>query len=403
MLTLPIPLLLSLLLGLVSLGILAAGPYLLYQAYRHRARRAAVVSDAVLARGAAEIHPRRVVMDPAAGHHASMVTAPLVIGIALLFLSLGGRYLFQFLLPAGQDEPNEARTGEVQYVTAPDGTRLRAEFYGRPGGPTLLLTHGWGTNSTEWYYAKKQLGQQFRLIVWDLPGLGESAQPQDRNFTLDRMATDLHAVLPLANGKPVVLVGHSIGGMVNLTFCRLFPQALGTQVAGIAQVDTSYTNPVKTTQNSQLSEALQKPVGEPVLHAMIWFSPLVRIMNWFSYQNGGLYLMNAKSGFAGSETRGQVDLISRYQVQSSPAVIARGTLGMFHWDASPVLPQIHVPVLILVGAQDTTTLPSASQHMHDTIPQSQLVSVSPSAHYGLLEQNVRFNEKIAEFSAPLLK
>jgi pimeloyl-ACP methyl ester carboxylesterase len=90
---------------------------------------------------------------------------------------------------------------------------------------------------------------------------------------------------------------------------------------------------------------------------MIPLSPFVRLMNWLSYQNGSAYLLNAQSSFAGSETRGQIDLVSQYQYRSSPAVVARGTLAMFHWDATPVLPHVNTPVLIIVGQQDITTFP----------------------------------------------
>jgi hypothetical protein len=71
--------------------------------------------------------------------------------------------------------------------------------------------------------------------------------------------------------------------MINLRFCRLFPGRLGRQVSGIVEVDTSYTDPVTTTQNAGLSEALQKPVGEPILHIMIRTFPLVRAMNFLSH------------------------------------------------------------------------------------------------------------------------
>ena len=216
------------------------------------------------------------------------------------------------------------------------------------------------------------------------------------------MARVLAAVVAMAGQKPVVLVGHSIGGMINLTYCRLFPEQLGHSIAGIVQVDTSYTNPVTTAKDASINEALQKPVGEPVLQAFTVLSPLVRAMNWLSYQNGTAHLMNAQSAFAGSETWGQVDLIARYGFESSPEVVARGTLGMFHWDAKPELARITVPVLILVGQQDTTTLPSASVFMQHRIPRATLQSVSPSAHYGLLEQNEIYNSAIARFAAVCL-
>lgn len=405
MLTLPIPLLLSSLLGLLSLGLLAVGIALLYRAVRHwiredRLRRRAYRDGPVLsnenAGGPGMVTAGEPWRDPA-------IRTPLIYAAALLLFTFAGRYVIQFFFSAGPDEPASIQGGTEKNLTRTDGTTIHAKLFGPPGAPTLVLTHGWGTSSTEWHYAKRHLSAGFRLILWDLPGLGESAQREDRDFALEQMATDLHTVLSLADGKRVILVGHSIGGMINLTFCRLYPELVGSQVAGIVQLDTSYTNPVKTTKNSDFSLAIQKPVAEPILHAMVVLSPLVRLMNWLSYQNGLAQLLNAQSSFAGSETRGQLDLVSRYQYRSSPAVVARGTLAMFHWDATPVLPHVNAPVLIIVGQQDTTTLPSASEYMHRTIPNSDLQLVGPSAHYALLEQNERVDAALAQFASTYLK
>jgi pimeloyl-ACP methyl ester carboxylesterase len=401
----PIPLLLAWLQGLLSLAILIAAISLLYRAIRRwrlsenphqiRHRQNSVELNEDLNRNLPAVSRKRW------SHPA--ILAPLISGIALLLFTFTGRYLVQSPFPTGADEPREIYSESAHYQTRPDGTKIRAEVFGQADAPALLFTHGWGTSSAEWYYAKRHLGSQFRLIFWDLRGLGQSTQPSDGDFPLQKMAEDLDSVLSLADGKPVVLVGHSIGGMINLTFCRTFPDRLGRQVIGIAQVDTSYTNPVKTTKNAELSTALQKPVAEPLLHAMIWFSPLVRIMNWLSYQNGTTHLLNAKSSFAGSETRGQLDLISRYSYQSAPDVVARGTLAMFHWDGTPVLPHVNVPALIIVGQQDTTTLPSASERMRSAMPQATLEVVSPSAHFGLLEQNERYNSALERFASMCFK
>jgi pimeloyl-ACP methyl ester carboxylesterase len=76
---------------------------------------------------------------------------------------------------------------------------------------------------------------------------------------------------------------------------------------------------------------------------------------------------------------------------------------MFRWDAKEELAHISVPVLVLVGQQDTTTLPSASVYMREHIPRAQLEAISPSAHYGLLEQNGRYNGAISRFAAGCLK
>ncbi len=136
--------------------------------------------------------------------------------------------------PANGD-PKRAHDGRVHRLERPDGTVLQLENYGPDAAAPLIRTHGWGTNSTEWYYLKRQLSQPFRLIVWDLPGIGRSTRPHTRDCSLDAFADHRDAVLHFA-GKPAILVGHSIGGMTILTFCRRFPAALGQRVAGLALV-----------------------------------------------------------------------------------------------------------------------------------------------------------------------
>jgi pimeloyl-ACP methyl ester carboxylesterase len=409
MLTLPIPLLLSWLMGLLSLAFFGLGIYLLNKAARRWSRRKRAIQkhyrEAEHSREAEHRQRDTLLVDSLTFREWWQdpgIRNLLIAGVLLVLFTFGGRHLIQLAFPTGQDEPR-AVSGEPKSLALADGTKIHAEVYGPADGPILVFTHGWGTSSTEWYYAKRHLSDRYRLILWDLPGLGESAQPADRNFALERMASDLHTVLSLANSESVVLVGHSIGGMINLTFCRLYPELVGSQIAGIAQVDTTYTNPVKTTKGAAFSLAIQKPLAEPILYAMIPLSPFVRAMNWMSYQNGSAYLLNAQSSFAGSETRGQIDLVSRYQYRSSPAVVARGTLAMFHWDATPVLPHVNTPVLIIVGDQDTTTLPSASEQMQKAIPKARLQRVSPSAHYGLLEQNDTYDAALAQFASACLK
>jgi len=68
-----------------------------------------------------------------------------------------------------------------------------------------------------------------------------------------------------------------------------------------------------------------------------------------------------------------------------------GNSVMFRWDATPVLARVNTPVLIIVGQEDTTTLPSASEYMRSTMPHAQLKVVNSSAHYGLLEQNESYD------------
>lgn len=319
-------------------------------------------------------------------------------GGAMILWSFAGRFIsLPLLRRPGADEPKVMRTGSVQRVPRPDGSVLQVEFYGPEDGQPIIMSHGWGPNSTVWYYAKRQLSDRFRVIVWDLPGLGKSDGPQNKDYSLEKYARDLKSIIDLT-GKPVILLGHSMGGMLTLTFCRLFPEYLGTRVAGLILVDTTYTNPVKTSIFSKLLRALQKPLLEPILYLTIVLSPLVWLMNWLSYLNGSLYISVELSGFTGTETRGQLDFSGLLSAKGWPGVLARGTLAMFNYDETETLSKINVPVLVIVGASDIATVPAASKYMQANLPCSELVTLKPGGHMGLMEQNQQFAKAVNAFS-----
>jgi pimeloyl-ACP methyl ester carboxylesterase len=326
----------------------------------------------------------------------------LILGsIMLLWSFLGFLPILLFHRP-GQDEPKPIRSNRVQRLTRPDGSEIHVEFYGPEQAPTLILTHGWGPDSLVWYYAKKQLTDQFRVIVWDLPGLGNSKKPKNRDYSLEKYARDLEAVVELAGEQPVVLLGHSMGGMILLTFCRLFPEHLRQRVAGLIVVDATYTNPLKTTIFNKLLLALQKPVLEPLLYLAIVLSPVLWLTSWLSYLNGFTLLTTEISGFTGRETRGQLNFSTLIGLKASPGILARGTLAMLRFNETETLPHISVPTLVIVGESDIATRPFANQRISQAVPQAELAVLAPGGHMALMERNQQFADVVRSFSAACL-
>jgi pimeloyl-ACP methyl ester carboxylesterase len=284
----------------------------------------------------------------------------------------------------------------------PDGSELHVASYGSENAPVIVLTHGWGVDRTEWDYLRRDLAGRFRLIVWDLPGLGRSTQPTNRNFSLQNLASDLQAVLALAGDRPAILLGHSIGGMITLTFCGLYPKELGSRVAGIVLVQTSYTNPVRTTTLAGLLSALERPVIVPLLQMTIALAPLVWLMNQLSYLNGSSHLSSMGSGFAGSESWQQVEHVTRLEVKAWPAILARGMLGMLRYDATATLKTIRVPTLVIAGDSDPVCKPEASKRMRQDIAGSHLAVLKPAKHMGLIEHHPRFARHVSQFALTCL-
>ncbi len=395
--------------GLLSIILLALGPYLLYEWYEHvHVMRAQSMGTATVpttqaatqsSMESASVITRRYerVFSPDWGFNGETGLFALGLGMLLWAIPKGPVLnIRRMMRRQGADEPRSMRTGEVHRLKRPDGSELHVETYGPVDGPAVVLTHGWGLDSDEWYYVKKDLAQ-CRLIVWDLPGLGLSKQPDNHDYSLENLATDLDAVIGVAGGKPVVLIGHSIGGMISLTHFKVFPAAMSSRVCGLVLVNTTYTNPVRTTSMAGLKTALQKPVFEPLLHLTIGLSPLVRVMNWMSYWNGSAHKSAESSGFSGKETRGQLDFVAKYTPAASPAVTARGMLGMLKYDATDTLRTIAVPTLVITGDRDSICKPEASEHMRAAIAGAELVTFSPAKHEGLLEHHEKFSESIRAF------
>lgn len=329
----------------------------------------------------------------------------LIAGILMLVLALVMRPL-AFLICERKSlwhPPVPCESDRSWRIERPDGTVLYVEAHGPEDAPTILLTHGWGLNSTVWCYVRKHLVGSFRVVTWDLPGLGRSTRPRNGDYSIEKMAADLEAVLNSCGEQPVLLLGHSIGGMITLTFCRLFPHHLGTRVSGLVLQNTTYTDPLQTMPSSRLMRALKAPILIPLLYLQIALSPLIWAFNFLNYLLGTSHLFTHLMQFGGSETAEQLEFAARFQLPQSPAVLARGFLAMFRYDATTVLPTISVPALVCTGGRDRLTGAEAGKILCERIPRSQQLHLDTAGHLTQLEHNEHFCQAVSAFGVACLR
>ncbi len=282
-------------------------------------------------------------------------------------------------------------------VVRPDGSKLHVDIFGKAEGPTLIFTHGWTLNGSAWDYLKADLAKQYRLVTWDLPGLGKSKGPTAGELSLEKFANDLEAVLNATAAKEdAVLVGHSIGGMTLQTFCRLFPHHLGNAVKAIVLVHTTYTNPVRTNFASTFMTAIEKPLIVPLNYLMIAVAPYFWLSNWQSYLNGSSHLTSRFTSFTGKQTSSQLDHAALMGASAWPATVARGNLAMLDFDEQQALPQIPIPVLVIAGEQDRMTVRSASNRIESLLPNDRPFTIE-GGHLGYWEYSERVVEAISQF------
>jgi pimeloyl-ACP methyl ester carboxylesterase len=358
----PLPFLLGTLAGILSVGVLLGGAYVVWAWYVG----------------------------------TSVGAAWLAAGIGMLAWSLLGRYLVLAMYRRGEDDPLPEHAHVKKTITAPDGSDLHLEFEGDADTPVIVLTHGWALDSTAWYYIRKQLAQHYRLVLWDLPGLGQSTQPRDHKYSVNRLAEDLHQVIMEAGDKPVTLVGHSIGGMMILTLCRLHPELLKQKVNGIVLIDTTHTWPLRTVIASGLMRLIRWPIIEPLLLLTILLWPLVWLMNVQSYLNGTSHIVNRLTSLSGDVTRGQLDFAARYNMKDNPAVIAKGLQAVLRWDETQTPKHITVPTHVVAGHVDRLTKPEAGVQISEEVPGASFTKITPAGHNGLLEEGRQYSEAISQ-------
>ena len=133
-------------------------------------------------------------------------------------------------------------------MTTDDGVDLHVEVDGNAAAAlTVVFSHGFTARLAEWELQRAALRERARLVLWDQRGHGRSGWTRLTAATIDRTGRDLGEVLDATTPTgPVVLVGHSMGGMSVMALARQRPELFGPRVVGVFLLATSAGGLVET-------------------------------------------------------------------------------------------------------------------------------------------------------------
>jgi len=150
-------------------------------------------------------------------------------------------------LDAGGGQPGAQPPRTSTSVMADDGVRLACEeLPGRAGPPllTVVLVHGFALDRRTWHYQAESLPRlsdpAVRTVLYDQRSHGRSERAPRESCTIEQLGRDLDSVIrSLAPEGPLVLVGHSMGGMTLMALADQQPELFLDRVLGVGLLSTS--------------------------------------------------------------------------------------------------------------------------------------------------------------------
>ncbi len=295
------------------------------------------------------------------------------------------------------NEDFETLDGDRSYlVTTPDGVPLAVREVGPTDAPlTVVFAHGFCLRMGAFHFQRMRLseewGPQVRMIFYDQRGHGRSGDAPPETYTVPQLGKDMETVLQvIAPRGPIVLVGHSMGGMTVLSHARQYPRQYGNRIVGAALISSAAEGVAK----SPLGEILNNPALEAIRRAARSAPKLV--------QRG----RNATRSLIGPILRAA----SYADVSVSPSIVAFSEKMMLgtpiptmvefshalqvHDETSALPTLAKIPTLIVCGDHDLVTPDKYSKKIADALPESELVMVSKSGHLALLSKPDPINDAL---------
>lgn len=303
--------------------------------------------------------------------------------------------------PARQDALGSLR-GQPREVRGPRASRLYTEWFPaerQPAG-TVVFTHGYCLTEAIWHYQKRDLaGGAFSLVTWDLPGHGHSPGLAPGRLTLEFAADALARVVEEHAGGGVVLVGHSLGGVITLGYLARHTDVIGDAVRGVVLVSTPMTHYARSVAGRWPGASMEARALGRILRFVVESDLTERVLDRDQGREDlSLSYRVVRWGFGRNPSPSQV-LFARDAIASVRSDVRAETHRvMTGYDLSPILPDIKVPALVILGARDRLVNPEESREMARRLPKARVVVFPEAGHASFLEHHQRFNAEVRRFS-----
>jgi pimeloyl-ACP methyl ester carboxylesterase len=267
--------------------------------------------------------------------------------------------------------------------------------------PTLVFVHGFCLDMGTFHFQRRALAHdgEYRLVLYDQPGHGKSSKIDHGEYSLDMLGRALANVIEAtAPTGPIVLLGHSMGGMAIMALAEHHPELFGSRVAGVVFISTS------------AGDLDQVNLGMPAVLAR-FSRQLVPLISSTGRAGAGVidaarrassdlaWLLTRRYGFGSKRADpALVSYVERMNGRTSTDVVARYVRALNSHARYPALEALReIDVLAVCGDKDQLTPLSHSEEICRLLPKASLVVVPEAGHVALMEYPEIVSDAIRAF------
>lgn len=250
-----------------------------------------------------------------------------------------------------------------------EDVRIHFDLAGPTGAPVLVFSNSLGENLSMWDPQLSAFQQQFRVLRYDTRGHGQSSVTPGP-YRIEQLGRDVLALIDKLEFGRVHFCGLSMGGQTGMWLALNAPGRLQKLVLSNTAAKIG-TPEMWNTRIETVRKGGMKAISIAVIER--WFSADFR----------------AKSPDAVASTKLMLESANVEGYIANCAAVS-------DFDVREVIREIHVPTLVMAGANDVATTPADGRYLTAHIPGARYVELH-AAHLSNMEDSGRFNQELSSF------
>ncbi len=282
---------------------------------------------------------------------------------------------------------------EPHTVVADDGVALHVEVdepdQADPAAPTVVFVHGYVLDLDCWHFQRAALRGRYRMVFYDQRSHGRSGRSSAAHSTIEQLGRDLGTVLAeeVPTG-PIVLVGHSMGGMSLMSFAEQYPEMVAERVAGVAFLATS---------SGGVAQLLPGAPGRVLDRAQPLLAAALARLPWLveTGRRTTAFALTKQLAFGGEVPDAYVVFVDE-MISQTPSDVIWDFFPSFrhHLREGALAAYADVPSLVIGGQLDHVLPYGHTERIAEVLPRSRLLGLEGAGHMLMLEREHEVTESL---------